>query len=315
MRFSMLFVLLAAVCASAAFPQTPDAAPVRVPAGEEQYRIGYRDVIDIQVFRHPELNARVTPNPDGTIVIPRATKPIDAYCKTERELKAIIEEDYRSFLNKPFVTVSVAEQRSQSFGVIGAVEKPGNYFVNRRVPLLELLSFAGGPNKEAGSRMIVARLGSNTACRQNLESEFVAGQFFTFRIRDVQEGRMNMLAQAGDIVSVLDSDFVFVYGSVNKQGEVPVNEPRTLRQIIASAEGFAPAARRDKIRVFRQRAGSAEWEEFTYNFKEIESGRVNDPFLLPNDIVAVSEDGFRKVLSDVTKGLTGGLGNLPIFVK
>jgi protein involved in polysaccharide export with SLBB domain len=124
-----------------------------------------------------------------------------------------------------------------------------------------------------------------------------------------------MMAQAGDVVTVLDSDFVFVYGNVNQQGEVKINEPRTLRQVIASAEGFAPAAKKDKIRVFRQRAGSAEWEEFVYNFKDIETGKVNDPFLLPNDIVAVSEDKFQKVFSDVTKGLTGGLGNLPIFVK
>lgn len=287
------------------------------PKQIEEYRIGYLDVLEIQVFKHPELNSRVSVNPDGTIFIPRATKPIQAYCKTVRELAEAITEDYKSFLRNPFVNVIVADQRSQSFGVIGAVEKPGNFFVNRRVPLLELLSFAGGPSKESGSRLIVARLGSSSACR--LSTDTVAASedliLMTFRIKDVQEGKKNLIMQPGDVVSVLESDVIYVYGNVNKQGEVKIREPRTLRQIIASAEGFSPNAKKDRIRVLRQKPDSIEWEEFVYNIKDIDSGKIPDPFLLPNDIVAVSEDKAGKIVGSIARGLSGGLGNLPIFIR
>jgi polysaccharide export outer membrane protein len=291
---------------------TPD-----VPARDERYRVGYQDVLEVTVFKHPELNTRVSLNPDGTILLPRATKPIAAYCKTERELKAVIEEDYRSFLKNPYVNVVVVDQRSQSYGVMGAVEKPGNFFVNRRVPLLELLSFAGGPNKEAGSRLLVARLGSASACRIAGDRPVEAGNFalMNFKIRDVQEGRKNLIMEPGDVVSVLEADSIFVYGNVNRQGEVKIKEPRTLRQIIAAAEGFAPAAQKDRVRVFRQKADSADWEEFVYNIKDIEKGRTADPFLLPSDIVAVSEDKFAAVLKKVTDGVTGGFSNLPILIR
>ncbi|MBK8811523.1 MAG: polysaccharide biosynthesis/export family protein [Acidobacteria bacterium] len=284
---------------------------------DDRYRIGYQDVLDVTVFKHSELNTRVSINPDGTIILPRATKPIDAYCKTERELKAIIEEDYRSFLKNPYVNVVVAEQRSQSFGVMGAVEKPGNFFVSRRIPLLELLSFAGGPNKEAGSRLLVARLGSSAACRLSMDAVATPEQFalMNFKIRDVQEGKRNMVMQPGDVVSVLEADSIFVYGNVNKQGEVKVKEPRTLRQIIASAEGFAPSSQKDKIRVFRQKPDSLDWEEAVYNIKEIEKGKIADPFLMPGDIVAVSEDKFAAIVKKVTDGVTGGFSNLPILIR
>lgn len=306
---SVLFCL-----ASLAFGQVP-ATPGA--SRDERYRIGYQDVLDITVFKHSELNTRVGINPDGTIIIPRATKPIQAYCKTERELKAIIEEDYKSFLKNPYVNVVVAEQRSQSYGVMGAVEKPGNFFVNRRVPLLELLSFAGGPNKEAGSRLIVARLGSTAACRQPGDAA-VGGDLLTlinFKLRDVQEGKRNLIMQPGDVVSVLPEDSIFVYGNVNKQGEVKVKEPRTLRQIIASAEGFAPSAKKDRVRVFRQKADGSDWEEFIYSIGEIEKGKIQDPFLQPSDIVAVSEDRFAAILKKVTDGVTSGFGNLPVILR
>jgi polysaccharide export outer membrane protein len=284
---------------------------------EERYRIGYQDVLSISVFRHPELNTTVTINPDGTIYLPRATKPIEAYCKTERELKEIIEADYKSFLKQPFVTVTVAQQLSQSFGVIGAVEKPGNFYVNRRVPLLELLSFAGGPSKESGSKLIVARLGSSSACRLNMEQMVDSEQivFRTFKIKDLQQGKASFKMQAGDVVSVLDSDIVYVYGNVNKPGEVKFREPRTLRQVIASAEGFGPNAKKDKIRIIRQKTDSSEWEETAiYNLRDIDSGKVQDPILQPNDIVVVSEDKVAKILGSIAKSMTGGLSNLPIFI-
>lgn len=283
----------------------------------EEYRIGYLDILEIQVFKHPELNSRVSVNPDGTIFLPRATKPIQAYCKTVRELAQAITEDYKSFLRNPFVNVTVADQRSQSFGVIGAVEKPGNFFVNRRVPLLELLSFAGGPSKESGSKLIVARLGSSSACRLSTDTGASSDELvlMTFKIKDVQEGKKGLTMQPGDVVSVLEADVIYVYGNVNKQGEIKVREPRTLRQIIASAEGFSPNARKDRIRVLRQKPDSVEWEEFVYNIKDIDAGKTPDPFLLPNDIVAVSEDKAGKIVSSIARSLSGGLGNLPYFVR
>lgn len=310
----VIFAAFVAVlgCQTVLFAQIP-----QVSGKDDHYRIGFQDVLEISVFRHSDLNTRVGINPDGTIVLPRATKPIQAYCRTERELKAIIEEDYKSFLKNPYVNVVVAEQRSQSYGVMGAVEKPGNFFVNRRIPLLELLSFAGGPNKEAGSRLLVARLGSAAACRIGTESAPNPEKFelMNFKIRDVQEGKKNLVMEPGDVVSVLESDSIFVYGSVKEQGEVKIKEPRTLRQIIAAAGGFADSAKKDSVRVFRQKPDSGDWEEFVYNIGDIEKGKVDDPFLMPSDIVAVSLDKFQAILKKVTDGVTSGFGNLPILVK
>ncbi|MCC6451922.1 MAG: polysaccharide biosynthesis/export family protein, partial [Acidobacteria bacterium] len=79
-------------------------------ARDERYRIGFQDVIDVKVFRHPELDVRAPVNPDGRIYLYRLEKPLVAVCKTERELANDIVAAYKvSYLRDPQVTVTVAE--------------------------------------------------------------------------------------------------------------------------------------------------------------------------------------------------------------
>src|SRR5688500_14425568 len=154
--------------------QTDQAAKDAViNAKEQRYRIGYQDTLEIIVFRHPQLSGSYAINPDGTIFLPRLDAPILAGCKTELELKNEITEAYKKdYLKNQFVSVRVADQKSQAFGVMGAVQKPGYYYINRKVHLLELLTMAGGPDSElAGTQLIVARTGGSTSCREKTAAE------------------------------------------------------------------------------------------------------------------------------------------------
>jgi polysaccharide biosynthesis/export protein len=277
----------------------------------ETYRIGYQDTIEVRVFRHETdgLSQKYGVNPDGTINLVRSSQPIKVVCKTEREVAKEIEKEYFTFLKKPEVNVLVSEKKSQSYGVIGAVEKPANYYGVRRLRLLELLAMAGGPNKEAGSRMIVARTGSSSACNEKREEKPEDFVLMNFKVKDILEAKQNLWMQPGDIVSVLDSDVIYLYGNVNKIGPVKMNEPITLTQAIVSAEGLKPTAK-SKIRILRQKKDSSEREELLYDLKEIEKRKAQDPFLEPNDIVAVSEDSTKAVLKGVSDVFKNGLPSL-----
>lgn len=285
----------------------------------ERYRIGYQDTLQITIFRHPELSRPVSVNPNGTINLPRIDTPIVAVCKTEQELADEIAAAYKKdYLKDPFVDVRAVEQKSQAFGVIGAVEKPGYYFINKKIHLLEMLAFAGGPNKEAGTRLLVARTGSSSFCKNDVpikDEQEREIQLFDFKILDVQEAKVNFWMQPGDIVSVLEADYVYVVGNVNSPGRIALKQPISLTQAIATAEGFKPASKKDLIRVIRQKPGSNEREELVYNLKEIESLKTPDPILQVNDIVAVSEDRTKSIINGIVKSLTTGFGNLPLIVR
>ena len=287
----------------------PKSQSMAADAKNDRYRIGFQDVLEIQVFRHPELSQRIPVGPSGNIVLFRLDEPVAAICKTERELAAEIENAYKNkqkYLRDPRVNVIVAEQKSQAVAVIGAVERPGNYFVNRRVHLLEMLAMAGGPSKESGTRLLVARTGSTSDCKEKSDGPVDENiSVVAFKIRDIQEGKESFWMKPGDVISVMDADVVYVYGNVNKQGSYKVREPITLTQAIVSAEGLKPAAKKSNVRVLRQRPGSTERDDFVYDLNAIDKGTIKDPFLEPNDIVAVSQDTAKAILRGITDTIKG----------
>ncbi|MDQ2747680.1 MAG: polysaccharide export protein [Acidobacteriota bacterium] len=279
----------------------------------EKYRIGFQDTVEVVVFRHPELSLTANVSPDGTILMPRIDKPIIAVCQTERELGASIGTLYKSYLRNPFVTVRAVEQRSQPFAVIGAVEKPGSFYLNRRIRLLELLAFAGGPKiDKAGAKIQVARVGNVSGCAENdgaanADDGIV---FLSYKVNDVMKGAENPWMEPGDIVSVLEAEEAYVVGNVIKPAKISLKEPVTLTQAIAIGGGLAPEAKTSKVTIQRQEANSALKTETIYDLKDIRDKKIADPILQANDIVNVPKDSVKSVRNGLIKALSGGLGGV-----
>ena len=274
---------------------------------DDKYRIGFQDSLEIRVFNHENLSQVVNVSPDGTILMPKIDKPIVAVCKTERELKTDIETLYKSYLKNPFVNVRVVQQLSQPFAVMGAVEKPGNFYLNRKIRLLELLAFAGGPKVNvAGAKIQVARVGNVAGCTDNVEGEDEENEvvYLGFKTNDVLSGKDNPWMQPGDIVSVLDAEEAYIVGNVNKPTKISLKEPVTLTQAIAIAEGLNPTAKTDKILIQRQGSGTQPNTELAFNLKDIRDKKIPDPVLQANDIIEVSNDkgkSLRKGLFEIMK--------------
>ncbi|MDH3493698.1 MAG: SLBB domain-containing protein [Acidobacteriota bacterium] len=276
----------------------------------ERYKIGFEDVIQINVYRHPDLSQTVTVARDGTIILPRIDEPIHAVCKTERELASLITALYRNYLRNPFVNVRALEQRSQPFAVIGAVNKPGSFYLSHRVRLLELLALAGGPDYEkSGARIQVARVDNLSACKVNDDSPGEV-EFFAYSVSDVLKGKENPFMLPGDIVSILEAEEAYVVGNVEEPTTIQLKEPITLTEAIAKAGGLGPVARTSTIVIQRREPGSKVKTELVYDLKEIRAQKVDDPYLKANDIVQVPTSNSKVIRNGLLKVLTGGLSNL-----
>jgi polysaccharide export outer membrane protein len=309
--------LVVAQTTDSSTPKTPEPASssseVTPQSKDERYRIGFQDQLEIQVFNHPNLTQRVNVNSNGMINLFRLQQPLVAVCKTEEELSNDVAAAYeKDYLRNPQVRVIATEQRSRAFAVIGAVEKPGQYMISRRVRLLELIAQAGGPSKEAGTRVLVARQGSTSNCKIG-EAPGAGTEDITllgYRLKDILEAKENVVMRPGDIVSVMDADIVYVYGNVNKQGQVQIKEPLTLTQALASAEGLKSASDKSNIRILRQKQGSSERDELVFDLNKINKREVADPFLEPNDVVAVNTDKTKEIFQNIGRSLTNGLPSL-----
>lgn len=304
---------------TAATPPASSTQTSAIKRNDERYRIGLQDVLEITVYKHPELSQpNIRMDETGRIRLPRVNGSILAICKTENELAGEIINLYKeNYLRDPYVTVYVKEQNSQPLSVIGAVQKPGNFFTNRRLTLLELLSFAGGQNVEkAGTKIRVARVGGVSGCKVESDAELAAADdangitFFEYELNDVLKGKTNPFMRPGDIVNIPESEQAYVIGNVNKPQPIQLKQAITLTQAIAAAGGVLAATKKSQVRIVRQESGTAVKQELIYDLNAINDRKIPDPFLQANDIVEVPTDKVKNFTNSFVQAITGGAANL-----
>lgn len=123
------------------------------PAKPGPYRIGRDDVINVVVWKQPQLSGQVTVAGDGTITIPLAGQ-VEAAGLTTQELKARLTKKLSGDIDNPNVTVSVASPNSMVFYVLGQVHAPGVYPLRSGEVLSQALAQAGGLTPFANARAI-----------------------------------------------------------------------------------------------------------------------------------------------------------------
>jgi polysaccharide biosynthesis/export protein len=135
----------------------PKKAATIVPPTPPEYRLGPEDVIEVFVWKEPELSATAVVRPDGKISLP-LTNELDASGKTAAELQGEIAGKLGQFITDPVVNVIVKQVNSLKISVLGEVRKPDVYKVQRRITVLEAIAMAGGFTEFAKrNRVIVIR--------------------------------------------------------------------------------------------------------------------------------------------------------------
>ena len=134
----------AGAAAKSGQPAAPDTTPPRVsdvtPSG---FVIGVEDVLNINVWKEPEMSRVVPVRPDGMITLPLIGE-IKAVGLTPLQLQDQISGSLKKFMSDPQVTVIVGEIRSLTFNVVGQVLKPGYYPLTRRMTVLDAIALSGG---------------------------------------------------------------------------------------------------------------------------------------------------------------------------
>jgi polysaccharide export outer membrane protein len=125
--------------------------------GVAEYRLGPEDVIEVFVWKEPELTTTVVIRPDGRISLP-LTNELEASGKTAIQLQREITEKLREYIAQPVVNVMVKQINSLKISVLGEVRKPDVYRIKNRVTVLDAIAMAGGFTDLARpSKVIVMR--------------------------------------------------------------------------------------------------------------------------------------------------------------
>lgn len=156
------------------------------------YRIGPEDVLDISVWKNPELSRTVPVRPDGNVSLP-LVDDIKAAGLTPAALRDRVTARLAEFIPAPEVSVMVREVHSRKVAVIGAVKTPGRFELKSPMTVLEAIALAQGFTDFASrDRIVVLRQNGSTTLRM---------RFNYSRITD-GEAQENFFVQPGDIIVV-----------------------------------------------------------------------------------------------------------------
>jgi polysaccharide export outer membrane protein len=213
-------------------------------------------------------------------------------------------------LQNPIANVFVEEYRSRTVTVIGPVQKPSVYPLERRTTLLEVLSLAGGLLPNAGNTVTV------TSARSN-ESE-AGGDSQTVNLAQLFRGQDavgNIEVHDGDIISVSNAQVVYVVGSVGKPGGFVLPDQSagtTVLEALAMAEGVSPIAATDRALIIR-RSGSANGrQDIPINVSRVLDAKEADIALEANDVLFIPASGTKRAvrqMGQVGLSLVNGIAN------
>jgi polysaccharide biosynthesis/export protein len=301
--------------------QDSSAQAVASAPADTRYRIGPGDVIEVRVLKAPELSRdAVRVDQQGMIRMPMLEDDIKAACLTEAELAGKIARLYLDYKRDPNVSVFVREFQSQPVAVIGAVNTPGQFRLQRQVRLLELLSFAGGPSEKAGRHVDIIHGAGPDLCSRSASGGRGAVNvegLASYPLTDTLKGKegANPFVRAGDVISVPEADQVFVVGNVISPRAISLKDQRiTVTRAIAMAGGPQRDSKTSRIRIVRQLSNSNEKQEIFVNLKAVEKRKAEDIVLLANDIVDVPTSTGRSIMRAITGTIAPALTQLPVRV-
>ena len=237
-------------------------------AGPSDYTIGAGDVLDITVHGHDFGRREYVVGASGEVSFPYVGK-VDVSGLSPFGAEAALRDALADgYLVSPQVTLVVSEFKSQRIDVIGAVGKPGVYFLEGPTTVRGLVAKAGGAQLDKSSGQILIDRGEQTIRVALDELDGEAGQ---------------IELKAGDLVNIDEGSFVYLTGEVKKPGALTFSDGLTLSQAIIRAGGSSELGRLSGSYVLR------EGERISVNLKRILKGKDADILLQPGDQVVIPE--------------------------
>lgn len=188
--FLGLAALVVAPAPAAAQPPAPSRSAEQV---EGDYVIGPGDVLQIFVWKEPDLTRDVTVRVDGKITVP-LLGDLAAAGRTPQQLGTDLGKALGRFLSSPQVTLGVSQANSSRFYVMGQVNTPGVFPLAGRVTVLQGLALAGGLREFAkadGIQIIRQVTGTQTFIPVNYK-----------KLEDGRDISQNILLRPGDTILV-----------------------------------------------------------------------------------------------------------------
>lgn len=168
-------------------------SPSKQPTDPPRYEVQPGDVLEVSVWQEKDLQGDVVVEPDGTFSFPLVGE-VSTNGKTVGDLRKIVTRRITKYVPDAVVTVAAKDLTGNKIYVIGKVNKPGAFRLDRYVDVMQALSMAGGTTPYAAVNDI--------KILRRVDDKQVA---IPFRYGDVADGdnlKQNQFLKSGDVIVV-----------------------------------------------------------------------------------------------------------------
>jgi polysaccharide export outer membrane protein len=150
-------------------------------------------LLEILVWKEPDLSRTVYVRVDGKISLP-LVDDIQAANSTLLEVKERITQALSGYLDSPAVYVILQENRSKKIYMVGKVNVPGEYVLEKKMTVLQAIARAGGFAEWANmENIVVMRTGPQGQFRIKVDYKGITSG------KDVEQ---NIFLQPDDVIIV-----------------------------------------------------------------------------------------------------------------
>ncbi len=249
---------------------------VAAPAwsADNDYRMGTGDVVRITVYGNPDLTTEARVGEDGGI-----TFPLIGAVKAAGQTPAAAEKEISTRLAKggfivdPNVNLNIVQYRGQQISVLGRVNRPGKYVLEKVSRVTDALALAGGIIVDAADTVTLVRTRDGKTEYRDIDVIALfkpGGEASNERVQD------------GDIINVARQPMFYIYGEVQRPGTFRLEQNMNLVQALSLGGGVTARGTQKGIRILRRDASGG--------MQELEA-KLADP-VKKDDVIYVKESLF-----------------------
>ena len=283
---------------------------------DEEYKIGPGDVLEISIFewelRGETKTASYVVSETGRITLP-VIESIHIDGDSVASVKSKIENSLKDggFIRHPRVSVDIAEYRSKRVSVIGNVRDPGMYTLRNNVTtLLDILSLAGGVTEDAGQILTIIRPKGNSfipkesgdvpeIINEAMQEKIVID---LFQLLEVGNYELNMVIGHGTHIYVPPAKYISVIGHVKSPGKFHLQEPTTILDAIAMANGIKEDSASLQYCALKRKTEEGE-SLIHLDIEAIKTGEKANFYVLPHDIIDIRQTPIKKIASQFLQSI------------
>lgn len=196
----------------------------------KEYVLGAGDIIHITVYQNPDLTLDSRISETGVISFPLVGQIKLGGLSISHAEQALADALKKGqFINDPQVTVLVTQVKGNQASILGEVNRPGRYPLDvAGMRFTDLLALAGGAQVDGSDIAVLTGQRNGKPFRTEIN---VPGLF------SAAGTGQDPVIQNGDVIFVARAPMVYIYGEVQRPGQLRLERAMTVRQALAAGGG------------------------------------------------------------------------------